>query len=118
MNKNDHEPKNIDQEVQKTLKSLDGFEDIQADPYFQTRLIAQINDQEKAAEYWLAKLFLKGRLATSLLTAVIVLNVATVAVVLGDGSDTSSTDRQEYVETVADEYLLTSSSGWLDIELD
>lgn len=115
MSRNDKERYQVDQEVQRTLESLDQVNDIEVGPYFYARLNARIDDSEQIGTTWLAKFLFRGRLAPSLLAAVIVLNVLSAAMILHDANDGQAELRQEYVSALADEYLLTGASTILDI---
>lgn len=114
MSKKDSEKDRIEEEVLRTLESLDTIKDIDAGPYFYTRLQARLESSEKVPESWLTRHLLGSRLAPALLATVVVINVFTAVMVLQDGSDGQAELRDEYVEAVADEYLLTGASNTLD----
>ena len=116
MSENDKKRHSMEEQIRQTLSSLDNIEDIDAKPYFYARLKARIDANEKTDAPGVVRFLLGGRLAPSLLAIVLLLNVLTVAVVLRDGDESQTSLQQEYVETVANEYLGTGSSGWLEIE--
>ena len=115
MSRSDDEKHKIDKEVQQTLESFDDVQDIETGAYFYTRLKAQIDSSEPISTAWSATSLLGRRLAPALLTAVIILNVLSVVWTLGDSDDGMIESQQQYVEVLADEYLLTGTSSWLDI---
>lgn len=41
--------KNIEEEVEKTLRALDDYEPVEAHPYFMTRLMQRIENEKKAS---------------------------------------------------------------------
>ena len=114
MDHNDKEKHRIDHEVQRTLASLNNIDDIETGPYFYTQLKTQVEALGKSGVSWPARLLLHGRLAPSLLALVVLLNILSVVVILSDTSDNQTELRQQYVEEVADEYLLSETVGWFD----
>ncbi len=115
MSKSDNLKHRLDQEVQQTFESLDNIDNIEAGPFFYAKLNARIEESHKTNETWIARLLLGGRLAPSLLTVAVLLNVYTAVMVVRDKSASQIDLREEYLEAVADEYLLTGTSSWSDI---
>ena len=114
MSKNDQEEHRVDREVQQTLASLNNVDDIEAGPYFYTQLKAQVDSLEQRKLPWPAKILFGSRLAPSLLALVVLLNVLSVVVILRDSTENQTEIRQQYVDAMADEYLLSETTSWLD----
>lgn len=112
MSENDSENQKINRKVEQTLESIDNLDDVEVGPYFYSRLKARINTSEKVDSPSWVRFLLGSRLATSLLVAIIVLNVVTVAVFMRGESNTQLDIFETSVETIADEYWLTGSSSW------
>ncbi len=109
-------PDRVEDEVAKTLASLDDFDTIDTGSYFLTRLEARIKEGEAEREPWLARVLLGSRLAPALMTLVIVVNGLTAWTVLRPSDDTDASSRQENVEAIADEYLLTPTDFATNIQ--
>lgn len=115
MNENDKEKLRIEEEVFKTLNSLDDLEDIEPNPFFFTRLEANLKISEEGSGSWFEQLIFKYKLVPSILVVVLLLNVFTAFVMFPENESIQSTSRIDYVAAVAEEYLLTETSMTLNI---
>jgi hypothetical protein len=105
----------VEDEVLKTLEVLDALEDVEPGPYFFARLRANLGSPTEVAEPRLLSVLLGSRLAPTLLALVLVANVFTAVMVLKEDRDSQSEIRNEYVESLANEYLLTGTSSSVDV---
>ena len=95
----------IDDEVSRTLSSLDGFEDIDARPYFFTRVQQRLADM-KAAPGW------GIRIRPAYIAIILLLNIVTISVTLTrDRSDSSA--RTSEVAALAQQYSLGAGGSVL-----
>lgn len=115
MNEKDKEKLRIEEEVFKTLSSIDDLEEIEPSPYFYTRLQANLNQPEEFSDSWYDLLLVKYKLVPSLLAVVLFLNIFTVFVMFSENEEIQRTTRADYLEVVAEEYLLTETSIAFDI---
>ncbi len=101
--------KRIEQEVRKTLQCLDEMENIEANPFFYTRLQAKMQGLEAQQGRSARKIFSMAHLRFALLVVLVVINVVSMTVVLKTSQSESSDDRQTNITAFADEYALTQS---------
>lgn len=95
----------IDEEVQKTLQSLDSFDDIEASPYFFSRLQQEIRGRETERFNWVHRLTLGYRLVPIGLIVFVVLNAVSLALTFT--SKNSSADyRSVQLQEAAREFTL------------
>lgn len=104
MNKEDR----IEQEIAKTLACLDNIENIEAGPYFYSRLRAKLETPVEPREHWYRRLFGMQLLRPAFLILLVVVNLITAVLVLQNKS--GSVDyRGEHLSAVAEEYSLHST---------
>ena len=115
MSKSENDRDQAERETRKTLNSLEGIDDIEAGPYFYTRLKARIDSAGHVRDPWVVRALLGGRLVPTMLAVVFVLNVLSAVVVLSDAEDSQIEVQQTYREALAEEYLLSGTSSWLEI---
>ncbi len=108
----------IENEVRLTLGSLRDVEDIDAGPYFYSRIQHQLTSTENTAGYWLARLLFGSRLAPAVLAFVLVLNVATAWMVLRTEEESQTGYRQQIIEEMASEYSLDPTTLLSDAETE
>ncbi len=99
----------VEQEAEQTLRILDTLENIDVGPYFFERLKANLESPSEPREADLLRLILGSRLAPALFAVVLVVNILTAAVVLRADRRSQSAIRNQNVEALADEYLLTGT---------
>jgi hypothetical protein len=109
--------KRIEEEVRRTLESINDLEDIKAGPYFYSRVRQRIAVAEGAPKYWLERLF-GYRLAPSLLAALLLLNVATAWMIVRTNDESRSEYLQDGIEGVAREYSLDEGLLKFDSDAD
>jgi hypothetical protein len=100
MNKKDR----IKEEIQKTLEQFDQQESLPRDPYFYTRLQAQLDSRRQQRRVFAAVL------RPAMLVLLVVANVGTAAWYLNRGSSDIN-PRQELVELLADDFNVDSNES-------
>lgn len=115
MSETDHNKDRVEREIQETLSSLDNIDNVEPEPYFYTRLKSRIEESGRLRDPWVVWTPLGGRLVPAVVAAVFILNVLSAFVVLSDSGDSSTELQQEYYEALAEEYLWSGTSGWLDL---
>lgn len=96
----------IEQEVMKTLASLDEVEDIEVSPFFFTRIRAKTQEAERRKACSARSLFGPAKLRLAGVAVLVVINIVSF-VSLWQTSYTQTDDRQTYLSAFADEYGLT-----------
>lgn len=99
----------IDSEAARTLSEIDSLGSIDVGPYFFQRLQARLGSPDQVSSRGL------GRLAPALLALVFVANILTGLVALQDQSAVLTQTRENAVDALANEYLLTGSATNVDI---
>ena len=97
------EEKRIEHHVMKTLRSLDALEDIDAHPFLQTRLQAQIREYEANKENSTLLRLRQRDLRPALLVALLLFNILSVIFTMYYQSEL----RASSLSTFAEEYALT-----------
>lgn len=95
----------IENEIKKTLEQFDQQEMLPRDPWFYTRLQAQLDSRRQQRRVFAAVL------RPAMLTLLIVANVGTAAWYLKGTDSTSTSSRQELVELLADEFNVSSDQN-------
>lgn len=93
--------KDIEEEVMKTLDSLDDVQDIEVNPYFYTRLQAKIQEVERQKARSPGRLFGSAQLRLAGIIALVVINIVSFVSLF------QIDERQASVSAFADEYGLT-----------
>lgn len=89
--------KNIDEEINKTLSSLDGTSDVNVEPYFYTRLSAKMESNEsQTATIW--------NWSLAAMTLIIMINVVSLLSLWPKAQD-----QEEVMDLMASEYSLTNT---------
>ena len=107
--------KRIEEEVDKTLESFDTFERIEPSPFFTTRLQARIKEFEQRQERTLSSWFRPSRLRPALIAVLLVLNLLSAVTVirLFQASRMMTSDREQYLAAVVEEYGLDQNTYYL-----
>ena len=101
--------KQIEEEVRRTLESVDGWGDIEPGHNFYALLQQRLTSTEENSENWVIRLLFGYRLAPSLLAFFLILNVLTAWLVLRPGNEARTEYRQAGVEAMADEFSISGS---------
>jgi len=95
----------IDDEIERTLSSLDGLDDIDAGPYFFTRVQQRLADTQSAPGWGL-------RIRPAYIALILLLNIVTISVTLvSDPGKTSI--RTSEVAALAQQYSLGTSGSMI-----
>ncbi len=94
----------INDEIEKTLKLLDQPETLPPDAFFYTRLLAQLDARRQQRTFFAAVL------KPALLVALVAVNIGT-AFWYVNGSEQTTTSRQELVELLADEFNVNAAQS-------
>ncbi len=100
----------LEQNVKKTLQSLDRLENIEAHPFLQTRLQAQIREYKGNKARSTVLRFHKRDLRPALLVMLLLFNILSVVFTMYYQSDL----RESSLSTFAEEYALTQEQEILD----
>ncbi len=114
MTDQDDNKKRVEDEVLRTLSSLENLPEIEPDPYFYAKVRQRLDESAEPAENWLGRLIFGYRLGPALLAAMILVNVGTAYVALG-GKDYESDDRDQYIEEFVDQYSLATTSSLSEV---
>lgn len=114
MDNTNDKKKKIEEEVQRTLQSLDNIEDIEVGPHFFAAIHERIEATGTGQASWLYRVLMGYRLAPAILGVFIILNVVT-AFWAASGSDYSADDRQTSIEAMADEYSISGIGSFSDL---
>lgn len=99
--------KNIQSEVEKTLKSLDNWKTIEADAFFYTRLSARLENMEKPIPFqWLFDLPL---VKPALIVLTLFINLLSVNYILVN-TENMEEQTSNFSTVFTDEYLLDQST--------
>lgn len=101
--------KRIEQDVDKTIACFDHADRIKGDPYFYVRVMGKILAQEQQERYsasWLPRMSL---LRPVLPSAIVIVNVVTVALVLGSGT-LNARNRETRLTALAERYSLSQDA--------
>jgi hypothetical protein len=106
----------IDDEVERTLASLDGLDDIEAGHWFDTRLRQRLANLESRPSSWLNRWAFSRRLSWVVLMALLILalNVGTGWMVAGDRGKTRGID-EAGIEAIASDYSLAGAGVLSDL---
>ena len=104
--------KRIEEEIDKTLRCLDEIEEIEASPFFFTRLQARIREQEEEKVSFITRLFGVRGLRPALLGLVVVLNLVSAAFIWQRVHGRFE-DRSQYLSALVEEYSLNVSDNYL-----
>ncbi|MBD3305063.1 hypothetical protein GF339_01800 [candidate division KSB3 bacterium] len=106
--------KEIEQEVMKTLESLDDVEDIEVSPYFAARVQAKIREADRQQARSLKQWFRTPRLRLAGVIVLLVLNLVSF-ITLFPTSQTQPQleERQAYLSAFAEEYGLAQDETTL-----
>lgn len=96
--------KEIQEQVEQTLRSLDGLERAGANPHLYTRIRAKL-DQERTAWGWLANFLSKPMVAIGLVAVVILLNILTIT-----SNNSSADELNDQLVTLAQDYSFQPSN--------
>src|SRR3989304_5718944 len=89
--------KRIEEEVRRTLESIDDLKDIEEGPQFYARVRQKIAAAESPQVDWLSRLFFGFRLAPALLAVTLVLNVMTAWVIVRTNNERRAQYRQDHI---------------------
>ncbi|HVP06208.1 MAG TPA: hypothetical protein VMS71_00090 [Candidatus Acidoferrum sp.] len=109
MSKEENQKGRVEEETERTLGVLDTLENIDVGPYFFERLKANFTSPGEPLAAGILSHVLGGRLTPALLAIVLVANILTAAMVLRTDRRSQSALRNQNVEALADEYLLTGT---------
>ena len=101
MNKKAH----IENEIQKTLDQFDQAEKLPHDPWFYTRLQAQLDSRRQQRKV------LAAVLKPAMLTLLVLANIGTAAWYLNSGESATTSSRQELVELLANDFNVNSDQS-------
>jgi hypothetical protein len=101
----------VDEEVQATLRSLDSLEQIEASPFFQTRLRQATKERTITADNWFYRFTRGYKLVPAGLLLFIALNAVSLAVSL-TGRHVSSDIKSVQLRTAAQEYFSFGGDVW------
>ena len=96
----------IEMEIRKTLEQFDQSETLPRDPYFYTRLQAQLDSRRQQRRVFSAIL------KPAMLTLLVVVNLGTAAWYMNGTGSSEITSRQELVEILADEFNVDSQQSF------
>jgi len=96
---------NIEEEVRKTLESLDGLTSAAPRPFFYTRLKARMESQEPATEKVFSMRPVYQRVTIGVAAVLLVFNIFTASLIFGSSSQATSEASTE--QTFFDEYYPT-----------
>ncbi len=95
----------IDDAVERILSSLDGLDEIDAGPYFVTRVQQRLADME-SAPWW------GRRIRPAYIALILLLNIVTVSLTLS-GNRNAAGDHASEVSALAQQYSLGASGSML-----
>ncbi len=107
----------VDDEVSKTLASLESLEEIDVGPYFFSHLQANLNSASDTPEPLILRFLPAGRLGPALLAVVVVLNIFTAVVILR-GGENASPSRGTGLDALTEQYLPMGTSEGLGISAE
>lgn len=93
---------NIEEEIQKTLQSIDGLETLKANPYMFQKVQARIEEEANEKLPILKPNFLVA------LVIIILLNVLTLAYFYKDASNEASSINRKSIESISKEYNINT----------
>jgi hypothetical protein len=98
----------IEQEIDKTLESLDGIQRAVANPYLFTRIKASLQKQDKS--FWELATGLIARPVFAIATILLIIVINLTLFFQSQGRQTSTTTGQEGEQLFASEYNLSGST--------
>ena len=118
MHENDKRKQEIENEVQKTINSLDDLEDIQASPGFFAAIESRIDTAgEVGKTLWLYRILFEYKLAPAILTIFIILNIATGFFIVSR-QDNNAYDREASIQAFASQYSISGVSTFHNVYSD
>ena len=99
----------IEQEIEKTLDSLNKTEKIECSPFFYTRLMGNIETLEKKQKHKVFESDLISILKPTLLIFIIILNIVT-GIYLLNYTIEQSQDRSQYIKSLSEEFSIQQSN--------
>ena len=115
MTERDNREVDRSREANKTIASLDELPDIDAGPYFFAQVQQRLGHSGSTERLPLWSVFSGLRFAPALLALVVLLNLATAIITLRDDGQTTS-EREEYVELLAERYSLFTTTAQISSE--
>jgi hypothetical protein len=112
MSELDDKNKRVEQEVERAIAGLYGLPNLEADPYFYSRVQRRLSRRDAPRLYWVATLVQRYRLQPVLLAAAIVVNLATVLLAVHNTSRTET--RDVYIESISNQYSVDVSTGFTE----
>ncbi len=99
----------IEEEIEKTLRSVDNTEKIECSPFFYTKLMGRIESKEKSQEQSEFKFNIRDYLRPALLILIITLNILT-GIFIYENSAGQKSERIEYIESLSKEFSIQQSN--------
>jgi hypothetical protein len=104
-NKDQH----IEQEIEKTLDSLNKTEKIECRTFFHTRIMGNIESMEKKQKHNVFESDLIGLLRPTLLILIIILNIVT-GIYFFRYTTQQSQERSQYIESLSEEFSIQQTN--------
>ena len=114
MNENHSKDDLVETQVQKTMDSLNDTVDITANPYFYSKLKANIDKLETLDSSLIHKFVFNSRIAPAIVTLLFLFNIFSFSVHFYQNKENQTESREQFIEDIANEYLDTGSSGWYE----
>jgi hypothetical protein len=106
---------NIPKKVEAALSSIDNISQAEMRPFFYTRLVAKMEQQQATAWWQMLLLTLtKPAFAVVTLSLFVVLNVAAISAMVKDNKQGSNTGESNTIQGFAQEYNLSVSTVYND----
>lgn len=104
----------IEEEIQETLDSLDNTEDISVNPYFYSKLKANIDSLEQSNVSWAEKYIFNNRIAPAMFTLLVLINIFSFSIQFSQKNEIQTENREKYIEDTANEYMISGSLEWYE----
>ena len=99
----------IEEEITKTIQSIDSIENIECAPFFYTRLMRRIESREKTQERSKFIFNITDYLRPVLLISIVAVNILTGIFIYKNSTEQIS-ERTEYIESLAKEFSIQQSN--------
>lgn len=99
----------IEEEIDKTLRSVDSIEMIECTPLFYTKLMGRIESQEKSQEQSEFTFNIRDYLRPALLIIIVAVNLLTGIFIYKNSTEQIS-NRTEYIESLSKEFSIKQSN--------
>ena len=99
----------IEEEITKTIQSIDSIENIECTPFFYTKLMGRIESQKKSREQSEFTFNIRDYLRPALLISIVTVNILTGIFIFKNSTEKIS-ERTEYIESLAKEFSIQQSN--------